>query len=208
MTDYQGVLGLNTILYEVSRSKFIATATNVSSHSEALDFIRDISKNYNDATHNCYAYISNPEMSEMRFSDDGEPQGTAGQPILEVLKKKEIACTAVVVTRYYGGIKLGTGGLVAAYTKAAKDCIESANIVDFKLSDYYKVTAHYSMRNKIEQAVKASGGEVVDIMYLEDVELLFAVPKALSDVANERILSVTSARCKIEHTDTKYYIYK
>lgn len=206
--DYRGVLGVNSVEIIVSKSRFIATCTNVSNSEEAIEFIREISKRYSDATHNCYGYIANPEMTEMKFSDDGEPQGTAGQPILEVLRKKKLACSAVVVTRYFGGIKLGTGGLVAAYTKAAKECIESASIASFLLSDYCIAVADYSNKNRIVQAIENNGGEVYNINYMNEVVINYVVPEYLTATVSKAIISTTSGKI-IPTSDKKdYYIYK
>lgn len=206
--DYKGVLGQYASEYAVSRSRFIATVTNIANADDAADFIREVSKKYSDATHNCYAYIANPEMTEMKFSDANEPQGTAGLPILEVLKKRNLACTAVVVTRYFGGIKLGTGGLSAAYAKATTECLDKALIADFMYSDYYKLKTDYSMKGKIEQAIINNGGEIADTIYMSDVEIIYAVPVRLSEYMEEVLKGVTSGQIKSEKLYSKYYIYK
>lgn len=208
MIDYQGVLGVSVHEYVVSHSRFIATATNIGNAEEAAEFIREVAKRYSDATHNCYAYIANSEMSEMKFSDDGEPQGTAGQPMLEVLKKKKLACTLVVVSRYFGGIKLGTGGLANAYTRVTKECLDKANIVSFKLSEYVKIRAEYALKGKIEQAIENSGGEISEITYLEEIEIIYAVPIDLIETVRVALMSVTSGNIKAETLYRKYYIYK
>ena len=109
---YLTVDGVTENTVEIKRSKFIATLSHVESGEDAEAFVRAVRKRYPDATHNCYAYIADELGNETRFSDDGEPGGRAGQPMLEVLKKRGVVRAAVVVTRYFGGIKLGAGGLV------------------------------------------------------------------------------------------------
>ena len=109
----------------ISRSRFICTLKPVSDAADAQEFIKSIRKRYPAATHYCYAYIANEGGTEQKFSDDGEPQGTAGQPMLEVLKKRATYKTAAVVTRYFGGIKLGAGGLVSAYTRSVAEALDT-----------------------------------------------------------------------------------
>ncbi len=126
----------------IEKSRFIATSSYIEGEEQAKAFIESVRKRYSDATHNCYAYIADEKGSFMRFSDDGEPQGTAGMPMLEVIKNNKLKKIAVVVTRYFGGIKLGAGGLVRAYAGSVADnlavaakvcyqpCVESAYTVD------------------------------------------------------------------------------
>ncbi|MGI6701055.1 MAG: IMPACT family protein [Christensenellales bacterium] len=206
--DYRGVLGEYSAVYTVQKSKFIATCANVGNSTDAADFIARISKRYNDATHNCYAYIANPEGTEMKFSDAGEPQGTAGLPILEVIRKKGLSRTAVVVTRYFGGIKLGTGGLNKAYSKATTDCLNGALIADFMLSDYFRIITDYQLKDRIARAIENDGGEVSDIIYRDSVEIVFAVPVKLTEYLMSKLDCATGAKAKPEKLYTKYYIYK
>ena len=115
MSDgYFCVTGRSEYEIAINRSRFITTLLPIENAEQAFDEIKKISKKYSDATHNCYAFVSNRENTEQRFSDDGEPQGTAGMPMLEVLKKRNVRMVLAVVTRYFGGIKLGAGGLVSA----------------------------------------------------------------------------------------------
>lgn len=126
MNFYLSATGETTHEIVIQRSRFICTLKRIDGFDDALSFVKNVKKKYSDATHNCYAFISNAAGTEQRFSDDGEPQGTAGQPMLEVLKKKGIFMTAAVVTRYFGGVKLGAGGLVSAYTRAVAETVENA----------------------------------------------------------------------------------
>ena len=132
MRTIKVVSGEYTIENEIKRSRFIATAKGEVNQEEAEAFVKSIKKKYPDATHNCYAYIADELGNVARFSDDGEPSGTAGQPILDVLKKQGLSRTAVVVTRYFGGIKLGASGLVGAYSGAVVDVLKTAKILEKK----------------------------------------------------------------------------
>ena len=129
MNGYRFIDGEYEIRYEVKRSVFIATAKGELDEDGAESFIKSVRKRYPDATHNCYAYVSDELGNRTRFSDDGEPGGTAGQPILEVLKKQGLVKSAVVVTRYFGGIKLGAGGLVGVFRRGGGSRAGGENIL-------------------------------------------------------------------------------
>lgn len=134
--------------FTVHRSRFIGTAAPVSTEEEAVSFINEIRARYKDATHNVYAYALR-ENSTCRFSDDGEPQGTAGKPVLEVLQKEGITDAAVVVTRYFGGILLGTGGLVRAYTDGAKGALDGAKILQMTPAVRVELDIGYDFYGKL-----------------------------------------------------------
>lgn len=127
--EYLSVSGQFQSEFIVERSRFISYCDRVKSEEEAREFVEKIKKQNSLATHNCYAFIADETANLMRFSDDGEPQGTAGVPILDVIKNRNLRQTAVVVTRYFGGIKLGAGGLCRAYSRAASDVLDVAKIV-------------------------------------------------------------------------------
>lgn len=147
MQGYLSVSGEYVTTKIIEKSRFIATSRHVEGEEEARAFVAEISKKYVDATHNCYAYIADDIGNFLRFSDDGEPQGTAGMPMLEVIKANNLRQTAIVVTRYFGGIKLGAGGLVRAYSGSVAEnlagavrvnylpCVESQYIVDYPSID-------------------------------------------------------------------------
>ena len=135
------------------KSRFIATVRPVKTEDEARAFIEEMKKKYWNATHNVFAYQIGERNELQRFSDDGEPQGTAGMPVLNVLKGEDVKDTAVVVTRYFGGTLLGTGGLVRAYGKAAKEGLLSAGIVEMVLYRKYVVTAEYTDSGKVQYEI-------------------------------------------------------
>ena len=134
LTQYRTVGKSGEAELVIEKSQFISYAAPAATEEEALEFIQAIKKKHRDATHNVPAYVIGENNDIQRFSDDGEPSGTAGVPMLEVLKKEDLRDTVLVVTRYFGGIKLGTGGLVRAYTKAAKLALEAAGIVTRHMS--------------------------------------------------------------------------
>ena len=135
----------------IEKSRFICSVKRVDGEDEAKAFVSSIKEKYPDATHNCYAYIADENGFYIKFSDDGEPQGTAGMPMLEVLKNKKLFCTAVVVTRYFGGVKLGAGGLVRAYSDCTAKGVEKCGIVENIYSNTVSVDVGFSIYPKIQK---------------------------------------------------------
>lgn len=152
------------------KSRFIATVRPVKTEEEARAFIEEMKKKYWNATHNVFAYQIGERNELQRFSDDGEPQGTAGLPVLNVLKGEDVKNTAVVVTRYFGGTLLGTGGLVRAYGRAAKEGLLAAGIVEIRLYRKYTVTAEYPDSGKVQYEILQGGHELLDTVYTQQVE--------------------------------------
>lgn len=136
--------------YIVEKSKFIGHAKPVQTEEEARMFVEEIKQKYKDATHNVWAYTIGQNMNIQRYSDDGEPQGTAGIPTLELIKKEDLRNVVVVVTRYFGGIKLGAGGLVRAYTKGAKLGLDAAKIVEKRPFVSVEIEIEYTLLGKIQ----------------------------------------------------------
>lgn len=134
----------------INKSKFIGYAMPIETEEEALEFIEKIKTKHRDATHNVYAYVLGKDSNTQRFSDDGEPSGTAGIPALEVIKKEDLRNVVVVVTRYFGGVKLGGGGLIRAYTKGAKIGLEAGSIIDMVLHQKIKIRMDYTLYGKVE----------------------------------------------------------
>ncbi|MFM1583405.1 IMPACT family protein, partial [Helcococcus ovis] len=130
--EYKSILNEYSSEIEINRSRFISNIKYCETEEESLAFIEKISKKYRDATHNCTAYINGDISNIQRYNDDGEPQGTAGIPMLEVLKKEELTNLCVVVTRYFGGKKLGASGLIRAYGGAVSDVLRVSEIIEFK----------------------------------------------------------------------------
>lgn len=156
----------------INKSKFIGYAMPIETEEEALEFIDKIKTKHRDATHNVYAYVVGMDSNIQRFSDDGEPSGTAGIPALEVIKKEDLRNVVVVVTRYFGGIKLGAGGLIRAYTRGAKIGLEAGQIVDMILHQKVKVRIDYTLYGKIENFL-LNGGYFVDETVFDDAVNIF-----------------------------------
>lgn len=176
MKTYRYIEGESEVRSEIKRSLFIATVKGEVDADGAEEFIKAVRKRYPDATHNCYAYISDELGNATRFSDDGEPGGTAGQPILDVLKKQGLVKSAIVVTRYFGGIKLGAGGLVGAYSGAASDAVAQAAISTKQESRRIELSASYSDFSVLDKFLRKSLCRVDSVEYGDEVRAEVLVP--------------------------------
>ena len=201
--NYITVKKASEIEYIEKKSRFIGHCTPVESEEEAIDFINKIRKKHYNATHNVYAYIIK-DNNIMRFSDDGEPQGTAGVPVLEVLKKEGVTNVAVVVTRYFGGILLGAGGLVRAYGKAASLAVNESGIVKVKKYCIYSVKVDYPMHRKIEYEINMGGYMIDDTVYTDKVEMFVCVKKEEGDYFVNKITDSSSGKAGISFVGEKY----
>lgn len=205
MRSYFYVDGEYEIRDEIKRSVFIATAKGEVDSDAAEDFVKSVKKKYPDATHHCYAYVSDELGNATRFSDDGEPSGTAGQPILDVLRKKGLVKTAIVVTRYFGGVKLGAGGLVGAYSGAASNVVAKSLISQKVECVQIRIYADYASFSAVEKCVKNFGCAVGQTIYGEGVECQVYV--ATDDVNKfcKLINEVSSGRAKVNVCDVYEY---
>ena len=176
MDEYKTILGEGIDEFTEKRSRFIGHMLPVTTEQQALDFIGGIKSKYWDAKHNVYAYILR-ENNICRFSDDGEPKGTAGVPVLEVLQKSGVTDCAVVVTRYFGGILLGAGGLVRAYSHGAKIALDAAGIAVMRRCYICKFTCDYSSYGKAETLLVAENCQVRDTEFGADVTVTFMLPE-------------------------------
>lgn len=201
---YLTVDGVTENTVEIKRSKFIATLSHVESGEDAEAFVRAVRKRYPDATHNCYAYIADELGNETRFSDDGEPGGTAGQPMLEVLRKKGIVKAAVVVTRYFGGIKLGAGGLVAAYTDSVSEVLDAAGIRRMTECAEVTVECDYSDHSAIESALTRAGALRGEAVYGENVRSVWYAETDKSGELIELVSAKTLGKVRAEITGRCY----
>ena len=192
----------------IEKSKFIATSRHVCGEEEAKAFIAEISKKYSDATHNCYAYISDNLGNFPRFSDDGEPQGTAGMPILEVLKNKKLFESAVVVTRYFGGIKLGAGGLLRAYSGCAAENLEAAQKVLYQTCSEYNCTVDYSGVDAAIRFFNESGVSVKNTQYLNEVIFTVIIKKDEEGTFYSSLLNRLNGKVKIEKINEYFFPFK
>ncbi len=186
------------------KSRFLGVIKPVFSEEEAKAFIDETRKKYWDATHNVFAYQIGEKNEIQKFTDDGEPQGTAGKPILEVLKGEEIKNAIIIVTRYFGGTLLGTGGLVRAYGKAAKLALLDAGIVQKLLCYKYRVVCDYTLSGKVQYEILQKEYILEDTLYTDKVEFIVLCEKSLADIFEKNMTEVTSAKAEIIFEEEKY----
>ncbi len=203
MQGYTTVKHFSEFEYEDRKSVFIGAAMPVSNESDAIAFIDAVKKRYPDAKHHVYAYILR-ENSIMRFSDDREPQGTAGMPVLDVIRKNGCTDTVIVVTRYFGGTLLGTGGLVRAYTSAALGALEYAEIINYDIYNDIALTVSYSDYGKITSILNDFSVRIDKTDYAENVTVVGRLNKSLVAELEQKLVEVTSARISFEITGEKY----
>ncbi len=186
------------------KSRFIASLKPVSSEEEALAFIDRVRKKYYDARHNCFAYLLR-EGGIARSSDDGEPSGTAGRPMLEALRGAGLTNVAAVVTRYFGGTLLGTGGLVRAYTQAVQQALAGSEIVAMGLGMRYKVTVDYGMTGKLQHLFAGRQIIMEDTVYTDKVEFHILVPGEAEEGIRREIMELTGAKAAVEKLCATWY---
>ncbi len=196
MRTYTYADGTFEAVYEIKRSKFIATVSGEVDNDSAETFVKNIKKKYADATHNCYAYIGDVNGQATRFSDDGEPGGTAGQPILEVLRKKGLVRTVVVVTRYFGGIKLGAGGLVGAYTESAVQGIEASTLSTKVECVLVSVETDYTLYQAVDKLIRKKSWIVESTEFLDGVKVSFWVNTDECDDVESSVGELTNGKAK------------
>lgn len=188
----------------INKSRFIGYSMPIDSEEDALEFIEKIKKKNRDATHNVYAYVVGENSNIQRFSDDGEPSGTAGIPVLEVMKKEDLRNSVVVVTRYFGGIKLGAGGLIRAYTKGCKIGLEAGRIIDMVQHMKLKVTVDYTAYGKIENHLINNDYIVDDTTFDEKVNIYLYINIDEMEAFHIEIMNLTSGEVEIEEIGTDY----
>ena len=193
MGGYLTVLGISGGEYTEKRSRFIATAAPCANEDEAVKFINEIRGRCWDARHNCYAYCVN-EGRTSRFSDDSEPHGTAGAPIMDVIKGAGLVNVAVVVTRYFGGVLLGTGGLVRAYSTAASEALKNARIVRMAEGAVYTLTCEYQDYARLIKILKDYNGDIKNEEFAENVKLTYELENGKSEGLGLKITEVFSGR--------------
>ena len=200
MESYKTIKKRATYEYEDRKSVFIGDAAPVATESEAIAFVDAIKKKYPDARHHVYAYVLR-ENSAMRFTDDGEPQGTAGMPTLDVIRKNGCTDIVIVVTRYFGGTLLGTGGLVRAYTQAALGALTSGIPVVYDIYCTLSISVSYSDHGRICSALEDHGFIVENTDFTSSVEISGKIREEKLQSLCETITELTSARAKITEID-------
>lgn len=187
------------------KSRFIAAAAPVRSEEEALKFIESVRKRYWDARHHCYAYVIGERGELQRCSDDGEPGGTAGKPILEVITGEEIRNVVLVVTRYFGGTLLGTGGLVRAYSSAAKEGLASSVIITKIPGVKLRIGTDYTGLGKIQYILGQKGLETLDAAYTEKVELEALIPEKIMEEVKTEITESTNGQAVMQEGESCFF---
>lgn len=202
--DYRTVKQYGESELIIKKSRFLTYVKRVETEEEALDFIQEIKKMHHTATHNCSAYLIGEHDSIQKANDDGEPSGTAGVPMLEVLKKQGLKDTVVVVTRYFGGIKLGGGGLIRAYGSATTEGIVATGTVERKLHQLMKVTIDYTWLGKLENEARQSVYPLKEITYADDVDLFMYVPTAEVKSFTDWMTELTNGQAGIMSVSSEF----
>jgi uncharacterized YigZ family protein len=202
--DYHTIQGYGESEIVIQKSRFITYVNRAETEEQAQEFINNIKEKHKSANHNCSAYIIGEHDNIQKANDDGEPSGTAGVPMLEVLKKQGLQDTVVVVTRYFGGIKLGGGGLIRAYGKATTEGIDVAKVVERKLHHLMKVSIDYTWLGKVENEVRNSVYPLKEIIYADQVEVLvFTKADEEADFINW-MAEITNGQAKIEIIEKEF----
>ncbi len=193
LTEYRTIKEFNSDEYVVKRSRFIGYAKPVSTVEEANAFIAEIKAKHWDATHNVYAYILR-EGGVKRYSDDGEPQGTAGVPVLDVLEKENLVDVCVVVTRYFGGILLGGGGLVRAYSHSAKIGVDSAKIITMAHCVDVEAECDYTFYGKLNDFLSREDTVILDTQFTDNVKVIFRIKGENLDNIKAKVTDLSNGK--------------
>ncbi|HEY4552396.1 MAG TPA: YigZ family protein [Bacillaceae bacterium] len=188
----------------IQKSRFIAHINRVETEEAAQAFIQEVKKKHWDATHNCSAYMIGEHNQIQKANDDGEPSGTAGVPMLEVLKKRSLKDTVVVVTRYFGGIKLGAGGLIRAYGKSTSEGINATGVVERKLMTVMHVKADYTWLGKIENELRSSVFQLKDIQYTDFAEVEVYTEVSQTGPFTDWIIDLTNGQAVVSEGQQLY----
>ncbi len=203
MDSYKTIIYNTETQFTEKHSKFIGYVAHTETEEEAISFIDEIRSKHSDARHNVYAYVLRAD-NRSRYSDDGEPHGTAGRPILDIINGLELKDLTVVVTRYFGGILLGTGSLVRAYSKAAKDTLDFAEKYMMVSGTTYSVTCNYTHYKRLEDMIEDFSGSVEDTAFNENVTVTFTMPSDRCDDFKAALREGFSSALSAEKIGEKY----
>jgi len=204
LSHYYTVKGYGEHEIIIQKSRFICYVERVTTEEEAIEFIQKIKKKHYDANHNCSAYLIGENDHIQKANDDGEPSGTAGVPMLEVLKKKKLKDTVVVVTRYFGGIKLGTGGLIRAYGKSVSEGLQATGMLERRLMRIMYTNIDYTWLGKVENELRSSTYLLKEIHYLNDVNVEAYVEEEKKTDFIEWMTELTNGQSDISEGDVVY----
>lgn len=203
MNCYKTVMSQSSVEFIEKKSRFLGYASPVKTEEEAIEFINSVKRKHPDARHNVYAYVVR-DRNIQRYSDDGEPQGTAGMPVLDSVLKQNLTDVAVVVTRYFGGILLGGGGLVRAYSTTSSLAIDAAMPVNMCYSKVYRVSVSYPLWGKVEYEIRKLKLNPEDLIYDLDVSFTVSVLSDEATAFEKKITEATAGQAKIELFDERY----
>ena len=191
---YKTISSISEGIYTEKRSKFIAIALPVRTHEQIKAYLEQYQKEYYDARHVCYAYMLGHERKDFRANDNGEPSGTAGKPILGQINSNELTDILIIVVRYFGGIKLGTSGLIVAYKAAAVEAIANAEIIEKTVDEDITVVFEYPFMNDVMRIVKEEGPEIIEQSYDMDCLITLRIRKSMMEKLHSRLEKVETAR--------------
>ncbi|MCH5213172.1 MAG: YigZ family protein [Oscillospiraceae bacterium] len=200
---YKTVAAESETLIIEKKSKFISHVKPVDNEADALAYLNEIRSKYADARHNVYAYVID-ENNIFRYSDDGEPSGTAGMPVLDTIRKSSIVDVVVVITRYFGGTLLGTGGLVHTYSASAKKGLEESGIIIRTMCDIISVRISYELVGKIQYTLAQEGITIENTLYENDVTFLISSPKDDTERIMAKLTDITNGKAVMKIIDQKY----
>ena len=204
MSAYRTLLAPASDEFIVNKSRFIGYASPVKDEAGALAFLEEIRRKHRDATHNCYAYTLGANMGVMRYSDDGEPGGTAGLPMMEVIKKRAVCDCCVVVTRYFGGVLLGAGGLVRAYSRGCSIALEAAKIVVMEESAQLLCEVAYPLWDRVQHALKSLPVQLLSSEFTSAVTFTVLTRLTDSESVQRELTRLTDGRVEILSEGTEF----
>ncbi len=196
--EYRTVAHAGVHETEINRSRFLCALAPAATEQEAQEFIAEVRKRHADATHNCWAYVIGADASVQKASDDGEPGGTAGVPMLQMLLRRDMRYAVAVVTRYYGGVKLGAGGLIRAYGGAVGEALDTLGTLTRRRFRLATVTVDHQRAGKIQNDLRATGREVRDVRYSEAVTIEIGLPDAEVDTFRSWLADATAGTAAFE----------
>ncbi len=205
MAEFKTILKTGYGEYEEKKSRFLGEAIPVSNEEDVQEHLQRIRKQHYDARHHCFAYVMGEKSDKKRFSDDGEPSGTAGAPMLKVIEGSGCTDVLLVVTRYFGGTLLGTGGLVRAYTEAAQLALQNAGIVTMREGEQLQMTMEYPLYDKVSYLLRQAGIAVDDTIYTDKVAVVAKVPSEQIADLKAQLQAAGSGTIAVETLEKGFY---
>lgn len=203
MREYKTVELESSDYFVEKKSKFIGYAKPVSTQDEAVEFINSIKSKHWDATHNVYAYVLR-ENNTQRYSDDGEPSGTAGVPVLDVILKENVTDVCVVATRYFGGTLLGAGGLVRAYSHTSKIALDAAHIITMANCQIYSVIVDYSFYDRLNVLLSEFGANVIKSDFSASVSVEFSIKEDISELLKDKLTDISNGKYSLNYLRSEF----